>query len=66
MRDAWEGTVVRKRRALMDGSNLYRRLEIRSADGRTRKVRVSRELWDAVVEGDVVSKAPGQDPRRAG
>ena len=64
MSEEWEGTVVRKRRALLDGSNMYRRLQIRTADGRTRKVRVSRELWDAVAEGDVVSKARGEDPRR--
>ena len=60
--DSWEGTVVKKSRGLMDGSNMYRRLKIRLADGSTTKVKVDRALWDAVSEGDVVAKAPGQDP----
>lgn len=62
MSDAWEGTVVKKSRGLLDGSNLYRRLTIRQSDGRIRKVRVGREFWDSVRVGDVVSKAAGQDP----
>ena len=62
MNDAWEGTVVKKTRGLLDGANMYRRLKIRHADGTTSKVRVDRDLWAAVSEGDVVSKAPGQRP----
>jgi hypothetical protein len=62
MQDAWEGTVVKKSRGLLDGSNMYRRLKIRQADGSTMKVRVSRKLWNAVNKGDVVSKPPGQEP----
>ncbi|AKU14743.1 DUF7489 domain-containing protein [Luteipulveratus mongoliensis] len=60
--DSWEGTVVKKSRGLLDGSNMYRRLKIQLADGSTTKVKVDRKLWDAVAEGDTVSKAGGQDP----
>lgn len=62
MADTWEGTVVKKSRGLMDGSNLYRRLEVRLADGETTKVRVARDLWDEVEVGDVLVKEAGQDP----
>ncbi len=58
----WEGIVVRKSRGLLDGSNLYRRLTIRLVDGSTTKVRVDRELWNSVTEGDLVTKAAGEDP----
>lgn len=36
MNDSWRGTVVSKRRGLMDGSNMYRRLKIRRTDGTTK------------------------------
>jgi len=62
MPESWDGTVVRKSRGLLDGSNLYRRLEVRLADGEVTKVRVDRELWDGLEVGDHVSKAPGADP----
>ena len=62
MTDSWDGTVVKKSRGLMDGSNMYRRLKVQLSDGQTRKVRVSRALWDSVVVGDALSKADGQDP----
>lgn len=58
----WEGIVVRKSRGLYDGANMYRRLKIRLVDGSTTKVRVKRALWDSVTEGDLVSKAPGEEP----
>jgi hypothetical protein len=58
----WRGIVVKKYRALLDGSNLYRRLKIRSADGTTTRVSVSRDFWKSVTPGDTVSKAPQQDP----
>jgi hypothetical protein len=64
MNDAWEGVVVKKRRGLLDGSNLYRRLTIRLPDGTTTKVRVDRDLWNRITEGDVVSKAAGEEPVR--
>jgi hypothetical protein len=64
MNDAWEGTVVKKTRGLLDGSNMYRRLKIRQADGSTKKVRVGRTFWKAVSKGDVVAKAAGQEPTR--
>jgi hypothetical protein len=62
MSEEWEGIVVKKSRGLLDGSNMYRRLTIRLVDGSTTKVRVGRALWDSVTEGDLITKAPGQDP----
>jgi hypothetical protein len=41
---------------------MYRRLHVRLGDGQTRKVRVSRALWDSVEVGDSVSKAADRDP----
>ncbi len=64
MKDAWEGTVIKKSRALLDGSNMYRRLKIRRTDGTTTSVRVRRDFWQTVTEGDIVSKAPGHEPRK--
>jgi hypothetical protein len=58
-RDAWDGTVVKKSRGLLDGSNLYRRLHVRFPDGRVAKVRVARDLWNEVAIGDTVSKVAG-------
>ncbi len=60
--DAWEGTVVKKSRGLLDGSNMYRRLTIRQPDGTTSDVRVDRDLWNTLAEGDSVTKAAGQKP----
>ncbi|MQY31914.1 DUF7489 domain-containing protein [Nocardia aurantia] len=62
MSDSWEGVVLRKSRGLLDGSNLYRRLTIRLADGTAVKVRVDRDVWNNVTVGDTVSKAPGRKP----
>jgi hypothetical protein len=62
MSEEWKGTVVKKSRGLLDGSNVYRRLTIRLADGGTTKVRVGRALWKSVAEGDVVAKQAGEDP----
>jgi hypothetical protein len=56
----WEGTVVKKSRGLLDGSNLYRRLRVRLTDGRIVTVRVGRKLWDEVVVGDTVTNVAGQ------
>ena len=64
--DEWEGIVVKKSRGLFDGSNMYRRLKIRLVDGSTMKVRVGRALWNAVTEGDLVTKAAGEDPVKRG
>lgn len=61
--DAWDGIVLKKSRGILDGSSLYRRLKIRLADGDTITVRVGRNLWNAVTEGDHVTKAAGQSPR---
>jgi hypothetical protein len=61
-KDAWDGTVIRKSRGLLDGSSLYRRLKIRLTDGSIIKVRVSRDLWECLTEGDTVSKVAGRDP----
>lgn len=51
----WNGTVVEKRRALLDGANLYRRMRIRLDDGRAITVRVDRATWKALEVGDAVS-----------
>lgn len=62
--DAWSGTVVKKSRALLDGSNLYRRVTIRTDDNQTEKVRVDRALWKELGVGDRLVKEAGQDARR--
>ena len=62
---AWSGTVAKKLRALLDGSNLYRRLEVRLDDGSTVDVKVDRDLWKQLSVGDRLVKAEGQAPRRA-
>lgn len=64
MDDAWEGTVVKKSRGLYDGSNMYRRLKIELTDGRTIKIRPSKDLWKSVSEGDLLIKAPGKEPAK--
>jgi hypothetical protein len=63
--DTWSGTVVRKSRALLDGSNFYRRLKIRLDDGTTTRVRVDRALWNELQVGDRLVKETGAAPRRA-
>jgi hypothetical protein len=62
--DAWSGTVAKKSRALLDGSNLYRRVTVDTDDGRTEKVRVARALWDELEVGDRLVKDAGEEPRR--
>ncbi|MEV4539636.1 hypothetical protein AB0J82_38265 [Asanoa sp. NPDC049518] len=61
--DAWSGTVVKKSRGLLDGSNLYRRLKVRLDDGTEQDVKVDRETWKQVKVGDRLGKRPGEDPR---
>lgn len=60
--DAWEGTVAKKSRGLLDGSNMYRRLKIRCADGSTIKARVGKDLCNSLEVGDRVVKRAGEDP----
>jgi hypothetical protein len=62
--DAWSGVVVKKSRAMLDGSNLYRRLEVELESGEKQKVKVPRELWKQLEVGDRVSKEAGADPQR--
>lgn len=62
--DAWSGVVVKKSRAMFDGSNLYRRLEVELDSGEKQKVKVPRDLWKQLEVGDRVSKAAGADPVR--
>ncbi|MFE2347956.1 DUF7489 domain-containing protein [Kitasatospora cineracea] len=62
--NTWQGTVVRKSRALFDGSNLYRRLELRLDDGTLIKVKVDRDLWKQLSVGDRLVKREGEDPQR--
>jgi len=61
----WKGTVVKKRRALLDGANLYRRMRIRLDDGRTVTVRVDRATWKALSVGDAVTNTAEGGLRRA-
>jgi len=63
--DTWTATVVKKSRALLDGSSLYRRLTVRRDDGREETIRVSRELWKQIEVGARLVKEPGHEPRRA-
>jgi hypothetical protein len=62
--DAWSGTVVKKSRALFDGSNLYRRLKVRLDDGTQLDVKVDRDLWRQLQVGDRLVKQRGESPRR--
>jgi hypothetical protein len=62
--DVWSGTVAKKSRAMLDGSNLYRRLELRLDDGTHLKVKVDRDLWTQLEIGDRVTKQAGEQPRR--
>jgi hypothetical protein len=63
--DAWSGTVVKKSRQLLDGSNLYRRVTVRTDGDGTKKVRVDRALWKELNVGDRLVKDAGQQVRRA-
>ena len=63
--DAWSGSVVKKSRGLLDGSNLYRRVTVRRDDGRVEKIRVDRALWKQLDVGDRLLKEAGQQPRLA-
>jgi hypothetical protein len=53
------GTVVKKYRALLDGSNLHRRIVVRLDNGETVKSRVDRATWRTLAIGDIVARAPG-------
>ena len=61
----WEGTVVKKYRALLDGSNIYRRMLVRLDSGETVKTRVDRTTWKALAIGDPVRKTPGGGIQKA-
>jgi hypothetical protein len=63
--DAWSGTVEKKSRALLDGSNLYRRLKVRLDDGTHVDVKVDRDMWKQLKVGDRLVKRQGENPRRA-
>ena len=63
--ESWDGTIVKKLQAMLDGSNLYRRVKIRTESGETRKVRVDRALWKELEVGDRIVKEAGQDRHRA-
>ncbi|MGZ0148339.1 DUF7489 domain-containing protein [Kribbella sp. WER1] len=62
--DTWTGVVVKKSRAMYDGANLYRKLEVQLDGGEVRDVKVKRDLWKSLEVGDRVSKAAGADPER--
>jgi hypothetical protein len=54
--------VVKKSRALLDGSNLYRRLKVQLDDGTNLDVKVDRDVWDRAAVGDRLVKREGQPP----
>jgi len=60
----WTGTVVEKRRALLDGANLYRRLRVRLDDGQVITARVDRATWKALQVGDVVRNTAEGGPQK--
>jgi hypothetical protein len=62
--DAWSGTVAKKSRALLDGSNLYRRLTVQLGDGSLLQVKVDRGLWRELEPGDRIMKREGEKPQR--
>jgi hypothetical protein len=62
---AWSAVVVKKSRALLDGSNLHRRVTIRHDSGHEEKIRVSRAIWNQIKAGDRLVKEAGRDPRPA-
>ncbi|MGW7683474.1 DUF7489 domain-containing protein [Kribbella sp. NPDC054772] len=62
--EAWSGVVVKKSRALYDGSNLYRKLEVQLDGGEVQDIKVQRDLWKQLEVGDRVVKEAGSDPRR--
>ncbi|NEB73666.1 hypothetical protein G3I40_00160 [Streptomyces sp. SID14478] len=59
--DAWEGVVEDTSRGMLDGANMYHFVQVRCADGQTRKVRVDRRLWKSLAVGDRIVKVPGSD-----
>jgi hypothetical protein len=61
----WQGTVVKKYRALLDGSNLYPRILVRLDNGQTVKTRVDRTFWKGLTIGDAVRKTPDGGIQRA-
>lgn len=63
--DAWTGTVVKKSRKLLDGSNLYRQVTVQTETGTTEKIRVDRALWKELKVGDHLVKDAGREPRPA-
>jgi hypothetical protein len=62
--DSWEGVVTDKSRGMLDGSNMYHSVDVRLADGESRKVRISRQLWKSIAAGDRIVKRPGADPAK--
>lgn len=61
----WRGTVVKKHRALLDGSNLYRRIAVRLENGDTVKARVDRATWNTLAVGDTVKKTAADGVEKA-
>jgi hypothetical protein len=61
----WRGTVVKKSRALLDGSNLYRHILVRLDDGETVKTHVDRGTWKALAVGDAVVSTAGDGVQKA-
>jgi hypothetical protein len=62
--DSWEGTVLKKKHSMTDGSNMYHYVEVRLSDGESKKFRISGHLWGSLAEGDDIVKVAGSDPVR--
>ncbi|WP_194924942.1 DUF7489 domain-containing protein [Catenulispora pinisilvae] len=60
--EAWQGVVIGKKRGMVDGANMYFFLKVQLSDGTTKRVRVRRELWKSLREGDGVVKQAGEEP----
>jgi hypothetical protein len=59
------GIVVKKYRALLDGSNLHRRILVRLDNGDAVTTRVDRATWKALAVGDAVARGPGEKFEKA-
>ncbi len=62
--ETWEGVVTDKSRGMFDGSNMYHSVEVRLADGESRKVRIGGGLWKSIAVGDRIVKRAGADPEK--
>lgn len=60
----WRG-IVKKSRALLDGSNLYQRIVVRLDDDQTVTTRVHRRTWKTLAVDDAVERTADGKVQRA-